>query len=234
MLLRTPRFRAGDFRPAGNDMSFVHTSWDDGIEPWRFQLPTDWDPSFEIAHTIFDRTLFRPGETVHMKHLLRGRTLAGFSLLAATGNRQHPRDHPRGGQSEIRAAGQMERRRQRRKHLDHPEGGKAWLLPGIPCSGGESTGAHTAGSRLFRELQSRGIPGPADEGDPARSRGGPGGAGVGARGFDGELPRGRRRRAAAGEVPLSPGTALCSSPRGLRRLHLFQREGEGGFGSGWR
>jgi len=67
----------------GDDLAFVHTSWDDGIEPWRFQVPTEWNPSPEIAHTIFDRELFRPGETVHMKHLLRKRTLAGFSLVAS-------------------------------------------------------------------------------------------------------------------------------------------------------
>jgi len=65
----------------GDDMAFVHTSWDEGIEPWRFQLPTEWQPSFEIAHTIFDRTLFRPGETVHMKHILRKHVQAGFATV---------------------------------------------------------------------------------------------------------------------------------------------------------
>jgi uncharacterized protein YfaS (alpha-2-macroglobulin family) len=65
----------------GNDMSFVHTSWDEGIEPWRFQLPTEWNPEPEVAHTIFDRALFRSGETVHMKHILRRRVLAGFAAV---------------------------------------------------------------------------------------------------------------------------------------------------------
>jgi len=64
---------------SGRDMSFVHTSWDDGIEAWRFQLPTQYLPSLQVTHTIFDRTLFRPGETVHMKHILRKKTLAGFA-----------------------------------------------------------------------------------------------------------------------------------------------------------
>jgi len=63
------------------DMSFVHTSWDDGIERWRFQLPTEYQSNLETAHTIFDRTLFRPGETVHMKHILRKHVLAGFALV---------------------------------------------------------------------------------------------------------------------------------------------------------
>ena len=31
-------------------------------------------------HTIFDRPLFRPGETVHMKHLVRVPTVAGFRM----------------------------------------------------------------------------------------------------------------------------------------------------------
>ncbi|MGA2262988.1 MAG: alpha-2-macroglobulin, partial [Acidobacteriota bacterium] len=34
---------------AGDDMAFVHTSWDEGIEPWRFQLPIEWQPNFDVA-----------------------------------------------------------------------------------------------------------------------------------------------------------------------------------------
>jgi alpha-2-macroglobulin len=65
---------------SGNDMTLVHSSWDEGIDPWRFQLPTDtYNPTLDVAHTIFDRPLFRPGETVHMKHILRKRALAGFT-----------------------------------------------------------------------------------------------------------------------------------------------------------
>jgi uncharacterized protein YfaS (alpha-2-macroglobulin family) len=66
-----------------DDLSFVHSSWDDGIERWRFQLPSEdyWGPAF--AHTIFDRSLFRAGDTVHMKHLMRVRTMHGFSHLPA-------------------------------------------------------------------------------------------------------------------------------------------------------
>jgi uncharacterized protein YfaS (alpha-2-macroglobulin family) len=64
------------------DISFVHSSWSRGIEPWRFQLPPeDWQGPI-VAHTIFDRTLFRAGETVHMKHVLRNKTMAGFALVA--------------------------------------------------------------------------------------------------------------------------------------------------------
>ena len=51
------------------DFSFAFSSWNRGIEPWRFQVPYRWaDQAGELAHTIFDRSLFLAGETVHMKH----------------------------------------------------------------------------------------------------------------------------------------------------------------------
>jgi len=72
---------------AGNDMAFVHSSWNDGIERWRFQVPTEWDRSLTRMHTVFDRTLFRAGETVHMKHILRRHLTAGFDLAQAPAGR---------------------------------------------------------------------------------------------------------------------------------------------------
>jgi len=62
----------------GEDLAFVHSSWDEGIEPWRFQLPTEYHPRLTAAHTIFDRSLFRAGETVHMKHIVRKHLTRGF------------------------------------------------------------------------------------------------------------------------------------------------------------
>ncbi|HYK92385.1 MAG TPA: MG2 domain-containing protein [Acidobacteriota bacterium] len=69
-----------------DDMAFVHSSWNEGIEPWRFQLPFEWQPHLTAAHTILDRSLFRAGETVHMKHILRRHVTAGFSLEPASEN----------------------------------------------------------------------------------------------------------------------------------------------------
>jgi alpha-2-macroglobulin len=67
---------------SGEDFSFVHSSWQQGIEAWRFHLPTDYQPSPYIADTVFDRTLLRAGETVHMKHFIRAKTADGLSLVA--------------------------------------------------------------------------------------------------------------------------------------------------------
>lgn len=64
-----------------DDLSFVHSTWTRGIESWRFRLPSESYLGPAIAHTILDRSLFRAGETVHMKHLLRRETLAGFSAV---------------------------------------------------------------------------------------------------------------------------------------------------------
>ncbi|MBI3325682.1 MAG: alpha-2-macroglobulin [Nitrospinae bacterium] len=63
-----------------DDLSFVHSSWERGIEPWRFQLPPERYQGPLVVHTLFDRPLFRAGETVHMKHVLRTQTMRGFSL----------------------------------------------------------------------------------------------------------------------------------------------------------
>ncbi len=73
------------FARKGNDMTFTHSSWDDGIESWRFNLPERYDYGGGdglIAHTVFDRTLLRVGDTVHMKHFVRQRTMQGLFVPA--------------------------------------------------------------------------------------------------------------------------------------------------------
>jgi len=64
-----------------DDLAFTWSDWQRGIEPWRFNVPTtsQSEPD-QIAHTIFDRTLLRAGETVSMKHLIRTQTGTGFGL----------------------------------------------------------------------------------------------------------------------------------------------------------
>ncbi|MCK7580765.1 MAG: hypothetical protein MZV65_37440 [Chromatiales bacterium] len=50
------------------DFSFAFSGWKDGIDLWRFQLPTAQYGGPYLAATVLDRSLFRAGETVHMKH----------------------------------------------------------------------------------------------------------------------------------------------------------------------
>ncbi|MEO7400161.1 MAG: MG2 domain-containing protein, partial [Polaromonas sp.] len=64
------------------DLAFTWSDWHKGIEPWRFNVPTSQGAQPDArAHTIFDRMLFRAGETVSMKHLLRSETSQGFGLV---------------------------------------------------------------------------------------------------------------------------------------------------------
>ena len=65
-----------------DDMTFVHSGWNEGIEPYRFNLREGRYGGPVTAHTIFDRTLLRAGETVHMKHLIRRAVSAGFSPVS--------------------------------------------------------------------------------------------------------------------------------------------------------
>jgi alpha-2-macroglobulin len=65
-----------------DDASFLHSSWDKGIETWRYQLPeAPYGTQNIIAHTVLDRSLLRAGETVHMKHFIRKHIISGFSAV---------------------------------------------------------------------------------------------------------------------------------------------------------
>jgi uncharacterized protein YfaS (alpha-2-macroglobulin family) len=68
----------------GDDFTFTLSDWQQGIEAWRFNLPTgSRDEDSRTVATVFDRTLLRAGETVHMKHFLRRRTPQGFAFVRA-------------------------------------------------------------------------------------------------------------------------------------------------------
>jgi hypothetical protein len=73
------------FARAGDDVSFVMSDWDEGISRWRFNVPQGGYLGPYIASTVFDRTLVRAGETVHMKHFYRHHVRAGFAFVPAAG-----------------------------------------------------------------------------------------------------------------------------------------------------
>ncbi|GAB4215294.1 MAG: MG2 domain-containing protein [Rhodoferax sp.] len=80
--------RAIDARSGVEDLGFVWSDWTRGIEAWRFDLPTSEQPEPDaVAHTVFDRTLVRVGDTVGMKHLLRTQTRSGLALPERTPQR---------------------------------------------------------------------------------------------------------------------------------------------------
>jgi uncharacterized protein YfaS (alpha-2-macroglobulin family) len=67
-----------------DDMAFVLSTWNQGIETYRFNLPTAYDRDKKIrGHAVLDRTLLRAGETVSFKVYARTETLKGLALLPA-------------------------------------------------------------------------------------------------------------------------------------------------------
>ncbi len=82
--IRTPSCRDAHFLFASarldGDYSFVRSDWNEGIEPWRFGVETWGERGDFKIHSILDRTLFRPGQMVSMKHLARSRDSKGFAL----------------------------------------------------------------------------------------------------------------------------------------------------------
>lgn len=61
-----------------DDIAFTLSTWNDGIAPHDFALPAGSSYASEVVHTVFDRPLYRAGETVSMKHFFRRRTMAGI------------------------------------------------------------------------------------------------------------------------------------------------------------
>jgi uncharacterized protein YfaS (alpha-2-macroglobulin family) len=75
------------FAKSGDDVSFVSSEWQDGIENYRFSVDQEyldsvWGPS--IAHTILDRMVAQPGDKIQMKHILRARASNGFEFINPT------------------------------------------------------------------------------------------------------------------------------------------------------
>ncbi|MEI7612514.1 MAG: MG2 domain-containing protein [Betaproteobacteria bacterium] len=62
------------------DYSFVRSDWNEGIEPWRFGVETWGEESNFRIHSIVDRSLFRLGQTVSLKHIARSRNSRGFAF----------------------------------------------------------------------------------------------------------------------------------------------------------
>ncbi len=82
--LNAPNCKGSNFLFASarlnGDFSFVRSDWNEGIEPWRFGVET-WGETGEFKiHSILDRSLFRLGQTVSMKHIARSRNSKGFAL----------------------------------------------------------------------------------------------------------------------------------------------------------
>jgi uncharacterized protein YfaS (alpha-2-macroglobulin family) len=84
----------------GDDFTFTNSSWDRGIESWRYQLSQGSRLGKMVGHAIMDRTLLRPDETLSAKIVLRRPSVGGLSIPTKG---QYPSEvklvHDSGGQT---------------------------------------------------------------------------------------------------------------------------------------
>src|SRR5207245_2403901 len=68
------------------DVAYLGSDWTEGIEPWEFGLRVDLSESKSLLRgSVFaDRGVYRLGEEVHFKAILRADTAEGIRLLAAS------------------------------------------------------------------------------------------------------------------------------------------------------
>jgi hypothetical protein len=64
----------------GRDFAVASSRWDDGISPWMFDLPVESSRDASTAYFFTDRPIYRPGQTVYFKAVLRDDDDAHYSL----------------------------------------------------------------------------------------------------------------------------------------------------------
>jgi uncharacterized protein YfaS (alpha-2-macroglobulin family) len=71
------------FATKGDDFAFISSQWNTGLSPYQFDIPFDWNPKpVEIQGYVFtERGLYRAGETVHIKGILRKRERGEWKTL---------------------------------------------------------------------------------------------------------------------------------------------------------
>jgi uncharacterized protein YfaS (alpha-2-macroglobulin family) len=72
------------FASRGDDFTFISSEWDTGLSPYQFDIPFDWNPKpVEIQGYVFtERGLYRAGEKVHIKGIIRKREKGEWKTLS--------------------------------------------------------------------------------------------------------------------------------------------------------
>lgn len=72
------------FAEKDGDLAFTSSVYQDGIEPYRFNVDVNWrpEPKADAGSVFTDRGLYRAGETVYLKGILRTKTDADWQPIA--------------------------------------------------------------------------------------------------------------------------------------------------------
>jgi len=63
-----------------DNFGFAMSHWNEGVSPWDFKVPSDYYPSGLLAYVYTDRPIYRPGDTVHFRLIVRQVSNGRYSL----------------------------------------------------------------------------------------------------------------------------------------------------------
>ncbi len=66
----------------GDIFSFAVSQWADGMDPWQFDIYGDYEPEDFAVYLYTDRPIYRPGQPVYFKGILRDRQDVAYTLPA--------------------------------------------------------------------------------------------------------------------------------------------------------
>lgn len=59
----------------------ANSNWNEGVTPWSFGIPVDWGPEQRpFAYVYTDRPIYRPGDTVHFRGIVRDPDYGRYTL----------------------------------------------------------------------------------------------------------------------------------------------------------
>lgn len=70
--------------PGEDNFGFAVSNWDEGITPWNFDLNVSYSPSKTYAYIYTDRPIYRPGDTVYFRLVVRQVTNGRYSMPDAS------------------------------------------------------------------------------------------------------------------------------------------------------
>lgn len=65
---------------AGEWFAFATSQWTDGMDPWQFEVFSDYQPEDLSVYLYTDRPIYRPGQPVYFKGIVRSRQDVTYSL----------------------------------------------------------------------------------------------------------------------------------------------------------
>ncbi len=66
--------------PGQEDFSVAYSAWDQGLDPWQFDLNAEFYRQEYRAHIYTDRPIYRPGQTVYFKGIIRADDDARYTI----------------------------------------------------------------------------------------------------------------------------------------------------------